>query len=180
MDFAIGENTIQDFIDHILKSIENNEVRSKLIEFVKKTQELEIFYHMNENSSSPRFSIILGNNDKGEPLIFQYFIKKDKLQGHYCLYISIPRGHPFHGKIYYAIPDAIYSQPDEDDSSRWVFGWKYSHYNILTTNAIFLFHNSCPQTLLEMQIISYDIIEADVNRYSAFLVASNPIHPIAE
>lgn len=153
-------NTLQDFIDSISNRIENNRIKSYLHTFLQKTQELEEVYHLTNQYCSPRFTIQSGNI---EPFIFQYFIRKIRLSNHYCLYISIPANHPLHGnENFYG---ATYSSIDEEDNQRWVFGWDYSHYNMLTLTSIYMYYATNPATLLDMQIITNDIIEEDVAQY---------------
>ena len=158
--------TLQDFIDSISNRIENNRVKSYLHTFLQKTQELEEFYHLANQYCSPRFTIQSGNI---EPFIFQYFIKKIHHSNHYCLYISIPANHPLHSKSYELVPEATYSSVDEEDNRRWIFGWDYTHSNMLTLISIYLYYATNPATLLDMQIITNDIIEEDVARYILIL-----------
>ena len=155
-------NTLQDFIDSISNRIENNRIKSYLHTFLQKTQELEEVYHLANQYCSPRFTIQSGNI---EPFIFQYFIRKIRLSNHYCLYISIPENHPLHSKSYELVPDSTYSSVDEEDNRRWIFGWDYAHSNMLTLTSIYMYYATNPDTLLNMQIITNDIIKEDVSRY---------------
>ena len=160
-------NTLQDFIDSISNKIENNRIKSHLHTFLQKTQEIDQIYHLANQNCSPRFEIQSGNDEHGEPLIFQYFIRK--MYNHYCLYISIPENHRLYGVSYEQVPDATFCGIDEEDPSRWVFGWDYAHANMLTLTNIYLYYAANPDALLAMQIISNDVIIEDVNQYVQIL-----------
>jgi len=163
-----NEYTLQDFIDFISSKIENNHIKSHLQTYLQKTQELEELYSLINQYCSPRFTIQSGNNEQdenGEPFIFHYFIRKIPNFNHYCLYISIPANHPLHGKSYDEVPDATFASFDEEDQSRWVFGWDYAHFSMLTLANIYMYYDANPLALLDMQIITKDIIEEDVARY---------------
>jgi hypothetical protein len=162
-----GTRTKQDFVDAISNNIANNRIKSHLHTYLHKTNELEREYNLENQDCSPRFEIQFGGNQQNS---YHYYIKK--CYGHYCMYISIPAGHKLHGNGYDSVPDATFSGADSTDPSRWLFGWDYAHANMLNINGIF-YYSSMPEVILEMQIITYDFIEADVNKYSAFLAQSD-------
>ena len=164
--------TLQDFIDFISNRIENNHIKSHLQTYLQKTQELEEVYYLVNQYCSPRFTIQSGNNEQdenGEPFIFQYFIRKMQHSNHYCLYISIPANHPLHGKSYDEVPDATFASFDEVDHRRWIFGWDYAHFSMLTLTNIYVYCDTNPLELLDMQIITKDIIDEDISRYMHIL-----------
>jgi hypothetical protein len=165
-------HTLQDFVDSISNKIENNRVKSYLQTFLQKTQELEQFYNIENQYCSPRFTIENGLDEQREPFIFQYFIQKIQHSNHYCLYISIPANHPFNGKHYDEVPSATYCSVDEEDPRRWVFGWDYAHINMLTLTSIYMYYAANPAALLDLQIISVDTIQEDVNQYVNILVGN--------
>lgn len=162
-----GNITIQDYIDSISNTIENNRIKSHLQNYLQKTQELERAYNIENQECSPRFEIQLANQQDH----YQYYIRK--CNGHYCMYISIPAGHALNGKHYDEVPSATFCSADEEDATRWVFGWDYAHINMLNINAIFSYYAISPETLLNMEIITSNVIEEDVDKYSAFLAQSN-------
>lgn len=159
--------TIQDYIDSISNTIENNRIKSHLQNYLQKTQELEKAYNIENQECSSRFEIQLGNQQDH----YQYYIKNCK--GHYCVYISIPAGHALNGKHYDEVPSATFCSADEEDATRWVFGWDYAHANILNIHTIFSYSKVNPERLLDMEIITFNVIEEDVDKYSAFLAQSN-------
>jgi hypothetical protein len=165
LGFINGVHTMQDFIDSISNKIENNRVKSYLLTFLQKTQELEQFYNIENQYCSSRFTVQNGHDEQGEPFIFQYFIRKIQHSNYYCLYISIPANHPLHGKSYEQVPAATYSSFDKEDPKRWIFGWDYSHINMLTFTSIYLYYATNPAALLDMQIITIDTIQEDVSQY---------------
>lgn len=164
-----GVHTVQDFIDSISNKIENNRVKSYLQSFLQKTQELEQFYNLENQYCSPRFTVQTGQDELGEPFVFEYYVQKMPDAQHYCLYISIPANHPFHGKHYDEVPSATYCSVDEEDHSRWIFGWDYSHINMLTFTSIYMYYAANPAALLDMQIITIDTIQEDVFQYMNIL-----------
>jgi len=166
-------NTIQDFIDHISNKIENNRVKSYLQTFLQKKQELEQVYNIENQLYSPRFTIDIGQDEQGEPYIFQYFIKKIKSWNHYCLYISIPANHPLYGKNCDEIQDATYACFDIEDPGRWVFGWDYNYFNMLTFANIYMYYETNPAALLDFQIITIDTIQKDVYDYINILAGNH-------
>lgn len=161
-----GTHTKQDFIDSICNTIENNRIKSHLHTYLQKTQELEKAYNLENQDCSPRIEIQLRNHQG----YYHYYVKK--CNGHYCMYISIPAGHSFHGKGNDDVPNATYCGADDTDPTRWVFGWDYTHPNMLNIKEIF-YYASRPAVFLDMQIITSDFIEADVHKYSTFLAHSD-------
>lgn len=157
--------TLQEFIDSISNNIENNRIKSHLHTFLQKTQEIDQFYNLANQHCSPRFEIQSGNDVWGAPFIFQYFIRKMHPYKHYCLYISVPQNHHLFGVSYEQVPDATFCGPDEEDPARWVFGWDYANANMLTLTSIYFYYAANPAALLDMQIISVDTIQEDVNQY---------------
>ena len=155
-------NTIQEFIDFISNSIENNQIKNLLQTYLQKTEELEEVYNLANQDDSPRFTIQSGNNEQGE--VFQYFIRKIQ-SDHYCLYISIPATNLLHGESYDEVPDATFASVDTEDPTRWIFGWDYTHFNMLTLSNIYFYYSEHPLELLDMQIITKDVIENDISRY---------------
>ncbi len=164
--------TLQDFIEGISNNIENNRVKSYLQNFLQKTQELEQFYNLKNQYCSPRTAIQSGHDAQGNPFIFQYFIRKIPSFNHYCMYISIPANHPLYGRHYDEVQDATYSCVDAEDNRRWVFGWDYTHFNMLTFTSIYMHYTANPASLLDMQIISIDTIERDISRYIDILAGN--------
>lgn len=157
--------TLQDFVDSISNKIENNRIRSYLHTFLQKTQELEECYHLANQYCSPRFTIQSNNEQHHqiEPFIFQYFIQKQHCNYH--LNISIPVNHPLYGHGYEQILGATYSSIDEEDPNRWVFGWDYDYANIITLTSICTYYAENPESLLNMEILTKDIIEENVVQY---------------
>jgi hypothetical protein len=162
-------NTLQDFIDSISNKIENNRIKSHLHNFLQRTQEIDQFYNLANQNCSPRFTFQQGQDQNGNPQIFQYFIRKMQLGSHYCLYISIPANHPLYGRPYEEMQEATYSRVDEEDPSRWVFGWDYTHAGMLTLTSIYHYYAANPAALLDMQIITNDVITEDINQYMHIL-----------
>ena len=167
LDVVNGNITIQDYIDSVSNTIENNRIKSHLQTYLQKTQELEKAYNLENQNCSPRYEIQLGNQQDS----YQYYIRKCK--GHYCMYISIPAGHSLYGKHYDEVSNATFGSEDEEDPNRWVFGWDYTSANMLNINAIFSYYTVIPEILLDKQIITFNVIEDDIDRYSAFLAQSN-------
>lgn len=165
-----GINTIKDLIDSICNEIYDNQIKSHLQSFLQNTHELEQFYHLLNQNASPRFAFQCGNSNEGEPFIFNYYVKKNLILGNYCMYISIPASHPFHGLPYEEVENATYCSVDVEDPSRWVFGWDYAYYDILTTTNIYM-HYTNPEALLNMRIITRNLIENDVARYANILAS---------
>ena len=166
-----GDYTHQDFIDYISNNIDNNRIKSHLQSFLQRTIELEEFYHLANQNASPRFAFQSVNNQQGDPIIFNYYVRKNPMLGNYCMYISIPAGHPFHGRPYLQVANATYYSVDEEDPSRWVFGWDYARYDILTTTSIYMHYARNPAILLEMRILTKNLIEDDVARYANILAS---------
>jgi hypothetical protein len=168
-----GTNTLQDFVDSISNKIENNRVRSHLQTFLRKTEELEQFYNIQNQYCSPRFGLQSGIVDEqGEPVLFDYYVQKMPDAKHFCLYISIPANHPLYGKNYDEVPDATFSSADEAEPNRWVFGWDYAHYKMLTLASIFLHYSINSDEIVDLEIITIDKIENDVSRYAHILAGS--------
>lgn len=165
-----GINKLEDFIDSICNLIDNEQIKSHLQSFLQKTRELEQFYHLLHQNASPRIAFKCGRNNEGEPFEFNYYVKKNPIIGNYCMYISIPASHPFHSLPYDEVENATYCSVDIEDQSRWVFGWNYTNYDILTTTNIYM-HYTNPEELLNMQIITRNLIENDVARYANILAS---------
>ena len=165
-------NTLQDFIDSISNKIENNRIKSHLQTFLQKTQEIDQFYNLANQNCSPRFTFQQGQDQNGNPQIFQYFIRKIPIGCHYCLYISVPANHPLYGSPYSQIQEATYSRVDEEDPSRWVFGWHYAYFGMLTLTTIYRYYAANPAALLDMQMITIDVITEDINQYMHILAGN--------
>lgn len=182
-----GTYTLQEFIEYISNKIENNKIKNYLDYYLAETQELEDVYYLEEQICSPHFSYQFGFTKHMEPIIYKYFIKKNIKSGNYCLYISIPKGHCMHGVEHTQIPHSIYmynaeykqfnnyiySNIDDEDSSRWVFGLEYSEINILTPSSIFENYKLNSDKLLDMIIITKKKIQEDVDKYTKMLAILN-------
>jgi hypothetical protein len=169
-NYSNKQITLQEYIDWIINYTENNRVKQYLKNFLNATIELEnhfqirpfLFYrHKQENQfQSHRFSIY-ANDDQ----IYYYYISKHPCLGHYCLYISIPTDHALHGEHYDEVPFATYSNIDNADITRWVFGWDYANFNDCTSSIINLLAFNQNQELLDKRVITIELLENDANRY---------------
>ncbi len=79
----------------------------------------------------PRFHTPASLAAEGEHDGFPWAIVINPGLGHFCAYVGVPKGHPWHGKHYDAVEGIdihgglTYSEPD-DGGTYWL-GWDYAH-----------------------------------------------------
>jgi hypothetical protein len=170
-DLFSNRINLQEYIDKASNLIENNKIRSYLQNFLEATQQIENHYGFQNKNEFQRTRDYDYYAKDGQ--VYKYYVAKIQFSYHYCLYISIPSDHCLNGKSYNNINGATYCGVDENDNTRWIFGWDYAHYNNCTIGALTNYIIGNPVHILDLDIITVSRIENDVFHNINLLATTN-------